>query len=248
MVYKFKSSVKILIKLNFPFDKAEEAINKRIELLPKFPLDPDLVNPKPVQPTSSWFTEDGLMSLNTFEVRDGKLKEAIDFFNLRRQFWPTSEGYRFEICISYQSKKGRPFFLKQEKFLVFVSYATKDANSFKISEIATILRGFPEIKNVLYWQEHMQDNIFKFMNDNLGKCDIMLLFCSENALNSIPVEKEWTAAEAIGLPIIPIFINIDHIPPLLKSRLGLEYDVNNLEKNIQELRSLIFKKVGRPAE
>jgi hypothetical protein len=86
------------------------------------------------------------------------------------------------------------------------------------------------------------------MNDNIAKCDIMLLFCSENALNSVPVEKEWTAAEAIELPIIPIFFNIDHIPPLLKSRLGMEFNFNNMDKNLQELRSLIYKKVGRPAE
>jgi hypothetical protein len=188
------------------------------------------------------------MSLNIFEVRKGKLKEAIDFFNQRRSFWPSSEGYRFDVCVSYQHKKGRSYFLKQKNFLVFMSYATKDAHTFKISEIAKILRGLPEIKNVLYWQEHMQDNIFKFMNDNIGKCDIMLLFCSENALNSIPVEKEWTAAEAIGLPIIPVFFNMDHIPPLLKSRLGMEYIFNDMDENIKKLRSLIYKKVGRPAE
>ena len=151
--------VLLLIKLSIPYDKAEEAYIKMLELLPKFPLDPDIVNPKPVQPFSSWYTDDDIMTLNIFEVRKGKLKEAIDFFNRRRKFWPTSEGYRFEICVSYQHKKGKSYFLSQKHYLVFVSYATKDADVFKISEIAKILSEFPEIKNVLYWQEHMHDNI-----------------------------------------------------------------------------------------
>lgn len=238
----------ILIKLSFPFDKAEEASKKRIEVLSKFPLDHNIVNPKPVIPMSSWLIDEDIMVINIFEVRKGKLKEAIDFFNQRRKYWPVSENYRFDVCISFEDRKGRPYLLKQKKLTIFVSYSTKDAQNFKISEIAQSLSNFPEIKNVLYWQEHMHDNIFKFMNDNLGKCDIMLLFCSENALNSTPVEKEWTAAEALELPIIPIFFNLDHIPPLLKSRLGLEFNFSNMNKNVRELRSLIFKKIGRPFE
>jgi hypothetical protein len=114
--------------------------------------------------------------------------------------------------------------------------------------MAKKLTKFQEIKKVLYWQEHMQDNIFKFMNDNLGKCDCMLLFCSQNALNSIPVEKEWTAAEAMGIPIIPIYLDVDHIPPLLKSRLGIEYDFNDSDKIIQELCILIVKKIKGVAD
>ena len=240
--------VLLLIKLKIPFGKEEDAYKKTLELLPKFPIDPDILNPKPVQPMSAWYTDDNIMTLNIFEVRKGKLKEAIDFFNGRRQFWPTSEGYRFEICVSYFWGRKRSDFWRKKRLLVFVSYATKDAHSYKISEIAEKLKAFPEIKTVLYWQENMHDNIFKFMNDNLEKCDIMLLFCSENTLNSTPVEKEWTAAEAIDLPIIPIFFNLDHIPPLLKSRLGMEFDFSDLDKNIQELRSLILKKIGRPEE
>ncbi len=128
--------------------------------------------------------------------------------------------------------------------LVFASYATKDIDNFKIHEIVKNLNEFPEIKNVLYWEEYLADNIFEYMNETIEKCDIMILFCSEHALNSIPVKKEWTAAEAIGLPIIPIFSDINHIPTLLKSRLGLEYDYYDEEKNIHGLRDLILKKLG----
>ncbi|MFX1590854.1 MAG: toll/interleukin-1 receptor domain-containing protein, partial [Promethearchaeota archaeon] len=129
-----------------------------------------------------------------------------------------------------------------EEILVFVSYATKDAETFKIKQIAEKLTSYPEIKDVLYWQEDLDDNIFEYMNDNLGKCNAMVLFCSKAALKSVPVKKEWTAADAMGIPIIPIFINPDHIPPLLKSRLGFEYDFYDSQKNVDMLRYLILKK------
>ena len=130
----------------------------------------------------------------------------------------------------------------KEDILIFVSYATKDADIFKIRDVAEVLTKHEKIANVLYWQEDMKDNIIKYMNDNLGRCNIMLLFCSPNALISKPVEKEWTAADSMGKPIIPIFLKSDHIPPLLKSRLGLEYDSFDFQKNIHSLHDLILKK------
>ena len=135
-----------------------------------------------------------------------------------------------------------------KKVLVFVSYATKDAELFKIHELAKLLSELPEIEKVLFWEEHMEDNIFEYMDENLGKCDAMILFCSENALESIPVKKEWTAAEALRKPIVPVFYNPNHIPPLLSSRLGFQFDFYDMKKNIQALRNLILKKVSGIAE
>ena len=115
-------------------------------------------------------------------------------------------------------------------------------DSFKISEISNLLIKYPEIKKALFWEEHMKDNIIKFMNDNLGKCHVIVLFCSENALYSTPVEKEWTAADALGIPIIPVFFDTTHIPPILQSRLGIEFDFYDMEKNVQNIYNLILKK------
>jgi hypothetical protein len=126
--------------------------------------------------------------------------------------------------------------------LIFASYSTKDVDTYRIRAIAEKLTDFEEIEDVLYWQEDMHDNIFKFMNDNLGRCDVMLLFCSKNAINSIPVEKEWTAADSLGKPIIPIFTKIEEIPPLLSSRLGVKFDTYNFQETIQSLHDLILKK------
>ncbi|MBY8988755.1 MAG: TIR domain-containing protein [Candidatus Lokiarchaeota archaeon] len=127
--------------------------------------------------------------------------------------------------------------------LVFVSYATKDSIDFKIRDIAEFLTECEKISNVLYWQEDLKDNIIKYMNDNLGKCDIMLLFCSPNALTSVPVEKEWTAADIMEKPIIPVFNDPDHIPPLLKPRLGIQLDPLDFKKNLDDIYNLIVKKL-----
>lgn len=129
--------------------------------------------------------------------------------------------------------------------LVFISYATKDAETFQISLIAEALTQCPEIKDVLYWQEDVYDDIYAYMNENVGKCDIFVLFCSPNALESIPVGKEWMAADAMNKPIIPVFTSSESIPPLLRSRLGIQIDPFNLQDNIKKLRKLILKKVPK---
>ncbi len=132
-----------------------------------------------------------------------------------------------------------------ENIVIFISYATKDTDRFQIKEIANTLTKFEEIKSVLYWQEDMHDNIFEYMNENLAKCDLMLLFCSQFALQSVPVRKEWTAADAINIPIIPVFVNVDDIPPLLRSRLGIQLEPKDFKKNILSLHSLILKKLSK---
>ncbi|MFX1259460.1 MAG: toll/interleukin-1 receptor domain-containing protein, partial [Promethearchaeota archaeon] len=75
---------------------------------------------------------------------------------------------------------------KKEGLLIFVSYATKDADLYNIKELAHKLESNKEIGEVLFWQEDMHDSIIEYMNDNLDRCDVVLLFCSPNALDSVP--------------------------------------------------------------
>ncbi|MGB5912190.1 MAG: toll/interleukin-1 receptor domain-containing protein, partial [Promethearchaeia archaeon] len=97
---------------------------------------------------------------------------------------------------------------------IFISYATADSTYFQVSKIATLLGENPEIEGVLYWEEDLQDDIYDYMNKNLAKCDAFLLFCSENANHSEPVQMEWKAALKIKKKIIPIFVKESDIPPL----------------------------------
>ena len=124
---------------------------------------------------------------------------------------------------------------------IFISYATIDSKIFRLTKLANNLNTYREIKSVLYWQEDMYGNMIKYMNNNINNCDILLLLCSPNALNSEVVLKEWSAADAMGKPIIPIFLKIEHIPPFLRSRRGIEFDPFNFGKCIEEIYNLIVK-------
>lgn len=129
--------------------------------------------------------------------------------------------------------------------MVFLSYATKDSNKFKISTIARELTKHTGIKEVLFWEEDMDDDIIDYMNKNIGKCDIFILFCSKNALQSDPVRLEWQAALKIKKKIIPVFIDEKDIPPLLSSKLGVNFIKNDIGETISNLYYLILKKVKK---
>ena len=137
------------------------------------------------------------------------------------------------------------FFSQKEKkgFLIFFSYATKDAELFQIPELAQELSKYDSIYDVLYWQVHSKDNFIKYMSDSIEMCDLMILYCSENARKSIPVEKEWTAADAMGKPIIPVYIRKNQIPGLLRSREGIRFDKDDFNITIKRMLGLINKKL-----
>jgi len=133
----------------------------------------------------------------------------------------------------------------KKELTVFVSYVTRDAEPFKIKEIANTLNKYERIKKVLYWERDTEDNIQKYMSDSLNDCDVLLLFCSPNALVSKPVEDEWTAANTMRKPIIPIFNDANDIPPLLKPRNGVRYNIFDLQNNIDNIYELIIRKTEK---
>ncbi|MFW9937088.1 MAG: TIR domain-containing protein [Candidatus Thorarchaeota archaeon] len=139
---------------------------------------------------------------------------------------------------------GKELKLEVNKFKIFISYATKDSKYFQVSDIAKKLLNYREIGEVLYWEESLKDDIYSYMNKNLGLCDTFLLFCSSNALQSEAVEMEWQAALKIKKKIIPIFIKESDIPPLLSTKLGVQFIKEDLEKTIEQIHQLILKKLN----
>jgi hypothetical protein len=131
---------------------------------------------------------------------------------------------------------------KKKKILVFISYSLKDSELFQIREIAQKISFYDDIEEVLYCEEHTKDNFIAYMDEYIGKCDVVLLFCSPNALTSVFVRDEWMAGRAMQKPIIPVFTNTDDIPPLLRARVGVEFDANNLQKVSNQLYELIRKR------
>ena len=131
------------------------------------------------------------------------------------------------------------------EFIVFISYSTKDSNKFNIPYLSTGLCKFPEIVEAFFWEEDMNDDIIEYMDENIAKCDVFLLFCSQNALDSEPVKMEWQAALKIKKKIIPVFKYESDIPVLLSPKLGIIYDEDDLEKTISDLYNLILKKLKK---
>jgi len=126
---------------------------------------------------------------------------------------------------------------------IFISHATIDGDLFKINELEKSLEAHPEIEEVVYWEEDAVDDIQTFMNENVGRCDILILLCSKNATSSPPVQDEWRAANQRQKQIIPIFIDDSDIPPILSSRRGIRYEADNYKNSIEKLIKLIERKI-----
>lgn len=132
--------------------------------------------------------------------------------------------------------------------LVFLSYATDDIIEFQVSLIAERLTQKENINDVLYWEEDADRSIIKFMNDNIPKCDIFLLFCSQNALKSGPIAVEWETAIVFKKDIIPIFKSIEDVPPLLRRLRGIQFRGKDLEGTVNEIYTKILKLVKKPVK
>jgi hypothetical protein len=132
---------------------------------------------------------------------------------------------------------------KSTDILIFISYSTIDSEYFEINNIAEKLQEHQDIKKVFYWEEDLKDDIYDYMNRNLDICDAFLLFCSNKAKKSEQVQLEWKSALKIKKPIIPIFKDEKDIPPLVSTKLGIEFDKNDIDKTVEHLYQLILKKL-----
>ena len=126
---------------------------------------------------------------------------------------------------------------------LFMSFYEGDLKLFKIREIVLKLKDFPEINNKIYWTYEMERDIFKFSQEMIDKFDIMLLFCSKDALNSTEIKNQWISAYENGKIIIPICMKSDFIPESLKSHEILFYDLYDFNKNMLYLRYLMLKSI-----
>ena len=128
-------------------------------------------------------------------------------------------------------------------YTIFISYSVEDSERFNIPLISSELQNFPEIQKSLICEKDADDDIIDYMNTYIKKCDILILVCSQNANESYYVKKEWQSAFKLKKKIIPLFENVEDIPPLLTSSRGIEYNENNDKETINKLHSLILRKL-----
>lgn len=168
---------------------------------------------------------------------------AGDFHGFVKVWDPINEIKALDSIYSNENKVSEVVESENVKISVFISYATIDSKKYDIAGVAHLLRSFIDIKNVLYWEENMKDDIFEYMNDNIKNADVLVLFCSESATNSDAVRQEWMAAYKLKKKIIPVFEREEHIPPLLTTKLGINIKIGNTKKFVEELHGLIIKKI-----
>lgn len=109
------------------------------------------------------------------------------------------------------------------------------------------LKNYPDIEEVLFWERDTTDNIIDYMNVNIPRSNIFILFCSEQALSSEIVELEWKTALSLKKKIIPIFEDVNYIPPILRSILGVAYQ-SNIDDTLRLTYETIRKKLKQPLE
>ncbi|MFX0058141.1 MAG: hypothetical protein ACFE8J_07560, partial [Candidatus Heimdallarchaeota archaeon] len=63
------------------------------------------------------------------------------------------------------------------EFNVFLSYATKDTDFFKIPEVACRLEEYPDITKVFYWEQDSGQNIIEYMEENVERSKVFVHFC-----------------------------------------------------------------------
>ena len=130
-------------------------------------------------------------------------------------------------------------------FNKFLSYSTEDREYFRIKDIAQNLEEHPDITKVYYWEKDSGQNIIEYIETNLERSRVFILFCTKNSSNSKSVKLERSAAIQLSqeerMRILPVFNNPSDIPLLIKPFLGLEYKPENFEEFIQNLYTEIFR-------
>nr|MDO8110904.1 toll/interleukin-1 receptor domain-containing protein [Candidatus Sigynarchaeota archaeon] len=143
------------------------------------------------------------------------------------------------------AKKQKSAEEKEKGIIAFISYSHKDGELFQIPEIAEKLKKLPGISEVLYSEKNVVDDFVEYMNKMLGAADIMLLFCSANSRESKFVNREWQAAYANDVPILPVFLEKKEIPFLLRSIDGVLFKPFNTDITVQSIHATIFKKLRK---
>ncbi|MFX1289135.1 MAG: toll/interleukin-1 receptor domain-containing protein, partial [Promethearchaeota archaeon] len=98
----------------------------------------------------------------------------------------------------------------QLEFNIFLSYSTVDTDFFRIKEIARKLETHPDITRVYYWEKDSGQNIIEYMEDNLKRSKVFVLFCSQHSYESKSVKLERGAAIQLSqedrIRILPVFV------------------------------------------
>ena len=86
----------VIIKIWFPPQKSEEVAKVYMEELKKYPPDRSLGKSLS---TAIRPTENGIVSIETFQVKEGKLEETLNHYQNVQVMYHNIEGFKYEINV-----------------------------------------------------------------------------------------------------------------------------------------------------
>ena len=128
---------------------------------------------------------------------------------------------------------------------IFFSYSIEDIKEFHIKQLAKALEEFDEFDQVLTWEEKTAESKTEYMDYYIKNADALVLFCSKNSKISESVQYEWQSAEAIEIPIIPLFKDSNRVPALLRAKIGVNFTNNPLNSTINKLHENLLQKITK---
>ena len=154
-----------------------------------------------------------------------------------------------ERIISKKEKLISPLFKFEEKktrlrrnLNIYVSYADEDYDVFKIGEFMRRLSIFDDIDQVFNQGTGVNQEYFNEFENQIKGYDLMITFCSPNALKTPFLLKLWQKTKSMQMFVIPIYIEPQHIPRFLKSYKKVEFDAFNFEENLEKIHKIIIKR------
>ncbi|MFW9993366.1 MAG: toll/interleukin-1 receptor domain-containing protein [Candidatus Odinarchaeota archaeon] len=124
---------------------------------------------------------------------------------------------------------------------IFFSYATKDSERYRITELARLLESKADIGRVYFWEQHATGSIIEYMDKRVEDSDTCVFFYSKHATKSKPVQMERDMAVYQNKHIVPVFTDINDVPSILKIQAGVDAKNRSPEQVVDELYRLIIE-------
>ncbi len=141
------------------------------------------------------------------------------------------------VSIPQKKVEEKPAPAKPKGINVYISYSKQDVQTFQLDKLARSIDRLPHVNKVFYRGHSYFGSIVMYMNENIPKSDVVVVFCSKGASRN--VGEEIRAANIQRKNIIPVFIDKNDVPIMIRNRLGVKYNPKNAMNSEMQIRSKI---------
>ena len=132
--------------------------------------------------------------------------------------------------------------LQKKKYRIFFSYSKEDNEVFNIIELAHILEQKANIQKVYFWERDATGSIIEYIDEKLSKADSVIFFYTQHTNLKTGVRMERDMAVYHNKHIIPVFEEIDHVPPIIRFNSGVNTQSLSSNKIVDKIYHLITLK------